>query len=76
MDGIHRDLSRSNSQMIKHYVSPTERDTLDYAFRYREAPIWVAVEVMSFGRITNMLTYMKDPGPARCVTEAMGVHWK
>lgn len=75
VDGIQRDLSRSNSRMVKHYVSPTEHDTSDYAFRYREVPIWVAVEVMSFGRITNMLTYMKDPGPARCVAEAMGVQW-
>lgn len=48
VDGIIRDLERSNSRMIGHYTDTNIKDPMS---RYREVPIWVAVEVMSFGRI-------------------------
>lgn len=71
--GIIRDLSRSNSRMIGHYADTHANDPLK---RYQNVPIWVAVEVMSFGRISNMLTYMKDINPAKKVADNIGVQWK
>ncbi len=73
IEGIIQDLRRSNSRMIGHYADTHADDSLK---RYRNVPIWVAVEVMSFGRISNMLTYMKDINPAKKVADNIGVQWK
>lgn len=72
IDGIIRDLERSNSRMIGHYANIGSRNPLE---RYQYVPIWVAVEVMSFGRISNMLVYMKEIVPAKKVAENIGVQW-
>ena len=73
VSGIVQDLSRSNSRMIGHYANTDTDDPLE---RYQNVPIWVAVEVMSFGRLSNMLTYMKDIAPAKKVAENISVQWK
>ena len=72
VDGIIRDLERSNSRMIGHYTDPGIKDPMR---RYHKVPIWVAVEVMSFGRISNMLVYMREIAPAKKVAENIGVQW-
>ena len=72
VDGIIRDLERSNSRMIGHYTDTNIKDPMS---RYQEVPIWVAVEVMSFGRISNMLVYMKEITSAKKVAENIGVQW-
>ncbi len=58
--------------MIGHYTDTNIKDPMS---RYREVPIWVAVEVMSFGRISNMLVYMKEITSAKKVAENIGVQW-
>lgn len=75
VEGISRDLSRSNSRMIAHYADTSSHIATGSFSRYRDVPIWVAVEVLSFGRITNMLTYLKDFQPAKRVAESMNVQW-
>ncbi len=66
------DIQRSNSKMIAHYRS----DHLDNAYAgYEKLPIWVAVEVISLGKFSRMLSDFKDNGPAKAVTSGLGIQW-
>lgn len=70
--GLLSDIQRSNSKMILHYRS----DHLDNAYAvYEKLPIWVAVEVISLGKFSRMLSDFKDNGPAKAVTSGLGIQW-
>lgn len=49
--------------------------------RYRNGPdlsavpIWVAVEVVSFGMLARMVQYFEDPAAARATAESLSVPW-
>lgn len=73
--GILQDLQRSRSRMIRHYRKTEENPGIEDIRVYQDVPIWVAVEVLSFGRIANMLTYLKNNEPAKRVAESMNVQW-
>lgn len=77
VEGILNDLSRSRSRMVAHYVDQSasaENGSLRLE-RYRNVPIWVAIEVLSFGRISNMLEYFADIEPAKKVAGELSVQW-
>ena len=73
--GILSDLERDKSQMIKHYADLSVRGEhfQSRCERYENVPIWVAVEVLSFGRISNMITYTKNIEPAKQVARSLTV---
>ena len=75
--GILSDLERDKSQMIKHYADLSVRGEhfQSRCERYENVPIWVAVEVLSFGRISNMITYTKNIEPAKQVARSLNVQW-
>ncbi len=75
--GILSDLDKDKSNMVSRYV---DRDANrngfeDKLLRYSNVPIWVAVEVMSFGRVSNLITYAKDAAPARAAAASYGLQW-
>lgn len=75
--GILSDLERDKSRMVEHYIdsSVAGNDLKSRCWRYRNVPIWVAVEVLSFGRISKMITYSRNTSPIKCVTQSLGVQW-
>ena len=75
--GILSDLERDKSRMVEHYIdsSVAGNDLKSRCQRYRNVPIWVAVEVLSFGRISKMITYSRNTSPIKCVTQSLGVQW-
>ncbi len=64
---IESDLSRSKSPMIARY---TANDSLE------KVPIWVAVEVMSFGSVAKMMNYLDDNVPAKIVAASYSIAWE
>lgn len=66
VSGIVSDLSRDKSSIVSRYAdsSITKSDFDNRIRRYANVPIWVAVEAISFGRVSNVLSYAKDPEPA------------
>lgn len=77
VQGILSDLERDKSRMLSRYADSSiiSNDFDSKCKRYRNVPIWVAVEVLSFGRISNMITYIKDINPAKRVAASLGVQW-
>ena len=77
VQGILSDLERDKSRMLGRYADSSiiSNDFDSKCKRYRNVPIWVAVEVLSFGRISNMITYIKDINPAKRVAASLGVQW-
>lgn len=75
---IVSDLSRDKSGIVSRYAdkSVTEDDFEGRIERYADVPIWAAVEVVSFGRVSNMISYAKDFEPAKTAAESLGVQWK
>ena len=75
--GIVSDLSRDKSNIVSRYTdkSITGNDFESRIRRYADVPIWVAVEVVSFGRISNLLSYAKDLEPAKAAAGSLGVQW-
>ena len=43
--------------------------------RYRNVPIWAAVEVMSFGRIASMIEYFADRDSIKASAAVLAVQW-
>ncbi|WP_165062216.1 Abi family protein [Adlercreutzia sp. ZJ154] len=74
---ILSDLSRDKGNMVSRYVdeSGAGEDFDSRIRRYANVPIWVAVEVVSFGRISNMISYAKDLEPAKAAAGTLGVQW-
>lgn len=71
------DLARSKSLMISHYAdSGVKGDTVsDWIERYRDVPIWVAVEVASFGHISNLIEYFADREVVKAAAGSLSVQW-
>lgn len=61
------DMSRSKSPTVARYT----RDGND-----ERVPIWVAVEVLSFGAIAKMMTYLVDDLPVRQVASSYSLAWE
>ena len=75
--GILSDLERDKSNMVSRYAN-SDIDGSGFEnrlLRYANVPIWVAVEVMSFGRISNLITYVKDVSPVKEVAMYYGLQW-
>lgn len=77
VESIVSDLSRCKAPSVARYVDPlVSKDDFDNQIkRYRNVPIWVAVEVMSFGRISNMIEYLADSGPVKAAAGRIEVQW-
>lgn len=64
---LEDDLTRSTTRMIKRYK---QNDSL------ASVPIWVAVELMSFGSVAKMINYFSDTQAATKVAASFSVPWK
>ncbi|MBT1018068.1 Abi family protein [Canibacter sp. lx-72] len=78
-EDILRSLNQSKEPFIKHYRTcylsgEGERCCLPKA--YEDMPIWVAVEVLSFGVISKMLKASEESGVLKDVAESMSVSKK
>ena len=75
--GILSDLERDKGPMVARYANKTVAgNTLeDRCHRYENVPIWVAVEAISFGRVTNFVSYVKDTEPAKRAASFFGIQW-
>ncbi len=67
---ILSDLRRSKSPMIFHYRHVEESD------KFHDLPIWVAVEVLSFGKIAKMIAQLKEIAPAKELAQDLQVQWR
>jgi len=61
---IEDELRRDKGRAVLHYA-PSRED-------FSEVPVWVAIEVMSFGRISEMMTYLADNRPRDAVASSFG----
>ena len=77
VNGILSDLERDKGPMVSRYVNETVTGCAlsSRCNRYAEVPIWVAVEAISFGRVTNFVSYVKDTEPAKRATSFFGIQW-
>ena len=75
--GILSDLERDKGPMVSRYVDKSVvGDSLSSRCnRYAEVPIWVAVEAISFGRVTNFVSYVKDVEPTKRAISIFGIQW-
>ena len=75
---IARDLARySASRIVRRYRDPDEggRDRASLLRRYRDMPIWVAVEVISFGHLSIMIRTCRDLIPGKRMAADISVQW-
>ena len=77
VNGILSDLERDKGPMVSRYVNETVTGCAlsSRCSRYAEVPIWVAVEAISFGWVTNFVSYVKDMEPAKRATSFFGIQW-
>ncbi|MCI1902398.1 MAG: Abi family protein [Bifidobacteriaceae bacterium] len=68
------DITRSRSRMIHHYRKRASSQGVQYK-AFEDLPIWVAVEVLSLGKISKMIRDFSDITAAKSVTEQLGVQW-
>jgi abortive infection bacteriophage resistance protein len=75
--GILLDLSRDKSGILKRYEdSSVKCNGLESGrIRFAAVPIWVAIETLSFGRVSNMIGRFKDTRAAKQTAAALGVQW-
>jgi len=73
VNGFLSDLERDKSNMVSRYIDRTiiGDNFNSKLLRYSMVPMWVAVEVISFGRISNFITYTKDAAPAKAVAACL-----
>ena len=71
--GILSDLDHDKSRIVQHY---SKKNFSTHCEKYHDVPIWVAVEVLSFGRISNMISYSKNIETTKKVAKSLGVQWK
>ncbi len=75
---LARDLDRqSPGSVIKRYRTPSVHgtDAQSLLRRYREVPIWVAVEAISFGHLSMMIRNCRDIGPCKRMAADISVQW-
>lgn len=75
--GILGDLERDKSRMVLRYADGGVRGSSfeSRVERYANVPIWVAVEAMSFGRVSNLISYAGDAGPAKAAAASFSLQW-
>lgn len=66
IDSMQKDLERSKSPTIARYTSENN---------YDRVPIWVAVEVFSFGTVAKMMMYLENSIPAKQVAASYSLPW-
>lgn len=71
------DLSRTKAASIAHFADEEfNGDDLESRIsRYRKVPIWAAVEVVSFGHISNMIEYFADRDSVKAVAASLSLQW-
>lgn len=71
------DLRRHGGRIVARYEDPSvSGDTLDaLRARYREVPIWAAMETIPFGHLSLMIRNAVDYAPSKRLTELIGVQW-
>lgn len=72
IDGIVRDLSGARSASVRRYALEKEPGIFDYS----NTPIWVAVEYISFGKLSKMIELLADREPIRVLAQVLGVPLK
>lgn len=74
---IVADLDRSKAISVARYTDSTivGDDLPSKIRRYENVPIWVMVEVVSFGRIANMIEYLSDRDTVKAVAMTISVQW-
>lgn len=65
---MHSDLQRSKSPTVAKFI--TNEGVLN------RVPIWVAVEVFSFGVVAKMMMYLANDDPARQVAHSYSLAWE
>lgn len=77
INNLLRDLEKSNSLMVKRYSNDTIKGEglNDLAKRFKDVPIWVAIEVVSFGHLATILNYVKDFTPSKETAAVLSVQW-
>ncbi|MDF7663167.1 Abi family protein [Bifidobacterium sp. ESL0763] len=70
---IAKELNRSKSKMIAHYRSSEAHQNLCDDFT--NLPIWVAVEVLSFGKVSKIIKNFSDFEPAKSVATELNIQW-
>jgi abortive infection bacteriophage resistance protein len=75
--GFLNDFDRDKSTIIPRYSNRCVggKDFESRLQKYSNVPIWAAVEVVSFGRISNMLNYSTNVAPAKAAAALLGVQW-
>lgn len=71
--GILTDLDHDKSRIVQHYSKEGSSTLYE---KYHDVPIWVAVEVLSFGRISNMISYSEDIETTKKVAKSLNVQWE
>lgn len=73
-----QDLEKSNSLMVKRYSDDSVKGEglSDLAKKFRDVPIWVAIEVVSFGHLATILNYIKDFRPSKETAATLSVQWE
>lgn len=71
------DLDRSKAAFVARYTDKTiiGSDLSSKIKRYEKVPIWVMVEVASFGHIVNMIEYLSDHEPVKAAAARISVQW-
>ncbi|MFB9309334.1 abortive infection bacteriophage resistance protein [Agromyces hippuratus] len=64
---IERDLRRTTSKTVRRY-SPEGT--------FENVPIWVGIEVMSFGAAAKMIQYLADSEPAKRMANSYSLPWE
>jgi abortive infection bacteriophage resistance protein len=67
IEGMRDDLRRTTSRTVARYVNDESFD---------KVPIWVAVEVLSFGSIARMIQYLANDLPAKTVAGSYSLPWE
>jgi abortive infection bacteriophage resistance protein len=66
IEKMRDDLRRSKSPTVARYAVGDSYDAV---------PIWVAVEVLSFGAVAKMIQYLADDAPAKQVARSYSLAW-
>jgi abortive infection bacteriophage resistance protein len=66
VDKLASELARSRSATVRRYSDGQDMSAV---------PVWVAIELCSFGVVSKMLTYLADSSAARSVADSLSVQW-
>lgn len=67
IDKIKEDLDRTTSPTVRRYASDGS---------FEKVPVWVAVEVISFGSLAKVMQYLSDDSAARQTAGGLSLQWE